>query len=83
MNLNNVTLITDDYGNILGGSFGGQSELGNGDEGKATLVALEGQRLWKDVSLTSELRRQEDDEALLKELLAHRVNEEGKLVRKS
>ncbi|WP_405940682.1 hypothetical protein [Streptomyces sp. NBC_00207] len=76
-----VTLVTDTDGNVIGGSLASSSDFDPGATCKSTLVALEGQKVHYDVSLTSDLLTQEDNEALVSELLKHRIDAEGKLVR--
>ncbi|MFE1791884.1 hypothetical protein ACFW7J_26415 [Streptomyces sp. NPDC059525] len=77
-----VTLVSDSDGNVIGGSLAGSSDFEPGATCKSTLVALAGQKVHYDVSLTSDLLAQEDKEALVSELLKHRIDADGKLARK-
>lgn len=81
--MNKVTLITDNDGNVIGGSLASSSEIDSGVAGKSTIAPLDGQRIYHDVALTSELLMQEDDESLVRELLAHRIDARGSLERKA
>lgn len=80
--MNKITLVTDDAGNVVGGSLAASSDRNGRTEFSQTIVALDGQRLHEDVELPTDLLSQEDNESLVKELLNRRIDDSGNLVRK-
>lgn len=80
--MNKITLVTDEAGNVIGGSLTSRSERESRADFYQTIVALEGQQVHHDVDLPPDLLSQSDVDALVEELLNHKIDSFGHLVRK-